>query len=408
METKDARRGHGFRLRRFAANVARCAIASILLAVAPGASAQRDARQSFALDVPAAPTPVTVGGGTRLVYELQLASFAAEPLRLSRIEVLDDASASVLAEFHGDALSMRLGRPGQEKTGDKSVLAPGVHAVVYLDVPVAARRVGALRHRIEFESAAQGTPGRVEGGRTTPRPTAAAKLGPPLGGGPWAAIYGAEWERGHRRVLYAIDGQVRIPGRFAIDWIKLDADGRSFAGEGKRPADWYGYAADVLAVADATVAALRDDVAEPAAVAAGRRIPIGDASGNYVALKLADGRYAFYEHLKPGSIKVRLGARVRRGETIAALGYTGESTGPHLHFHLADAAMPLAAEGLPYAFEAWRPLGAYASIEVFGRGEHWTPVADGVATVVGEFPAPLAVIEFPDSAPNAERPAIRR
>lgn len=405
METNGVARRH---FGRFPVNVARCLIVAILFAVAPGAPAQRDARQSFALDVPAAPTPVTVGGGRRLVYELQLASFAAEPLRLSRIEVLDDASASVLAEFHGDALSTRLGRPGLEKTGDKSVVAPGLHAVVYLDVPVDAQRAGALRHRIEFESVPQGTSGRVEGGRTMPRPAAATKLGPPLRGGPWAAIYGAEWERGHRRVLYVVDGQVRIPGRFAIDWIKLDADGRSFAGEGKRPADWYGYAADVLAVADATVAALRDDVPEPPVVASGRRVPIGDASGNYIALKLADGRYAFYEHLKPGSIKVGVGAHVRRGETIAALGYTGESTGPHLHFHLADAAMPLAAEGLPYAFEAWRPLGSYASIEAFGRGERWTPAADDAATVVGEFPAPLAVIEFPDSARKAERSAIRR
>ncbi len=407
METNGVTHRHGARFRRFPVNGMRCAIAAILLTVAPGAPAQRDARQSFALDVQGTPAPVAVGGGTRLVYELHLASFAVEPLRLSRIEVLDDASASVLAEFHGDALSARLGRPGLEKTGDKSVVAPGLHAVVYLDVPVTVR-VGALRHRIEFESLPRGAPGRVEGGRTVPRLPAEAKLGPPLSGGPWVAIYGAEWERGHRRVLYAVDGQVRIPGRFAIDWIKLDADGRSFAGEGKRPADWHGYAADVLAVADATVAALRDDVPEPAVVASGRRVPIGDASGNYVALRLADGRHAFYEHLKPGSIKVGLGAHVRRGERIAALGYTGESTGPHLHFHLADAAMPLAAEGLPYAFEAWRPLGSYASIEAFGRGEHWVPAADDAATVVGEFPAPLAVIEFLESVPKAERSAIRR
>jgi hypothetical protein len=390
--------------------LARRAVLGVLLAAASGAWAQRDARQSFALQVPSAPTPVTIGGQARLVYELHLTSFAAEPLRLARIAVLDEASAATLAEFRGETLAALLGRPGLEKGGDRSVVAPGLGAVAYLDVPFDASRAGALRHRIDFESVPSGAAGRVEGGRTTPRPPAPARLGPPLRDGPWAAIYGAAWERGHRRVLYAVDGQARIPGRFAIDWVKLDADGRSFAGDGRQPADWYGYGADVLAVADATVAALRDDVPEPSAVTdGGRRVPIGDASGNYVALKLADGRYAFYEHLKPGSIRVRPGTQVRRGETIAALGYTGESTGPHLHFHLADAPLPLAAEGLPYAFEAWRPLGAYASIEAFARAERWTPAKDDAPpTVAGEFPAPLAVIEFADPAREAGQAAVRR
>src|SRR3546814_7386768 len=69
-------------------------------------------------------------------------------------------------------------------------------------------------------------------------------------------------------------------------------------------------------------------------------------SGNACALDLGDGRHAFYEHLKPGSIRVVPGQRVRRGEVIAELGFTGDSTGPHLHFHVADAPSPLGAEGL--------------------------------------------------------------
>jgi hypothetical protein len=367
-----------------------------LLALVPSlVPAQRDAHQSFGLAVLSAPTPVEIDGSPRLVYELHLANFAAESLRLVRVEALDDARPEPLQALAGDVLASALGRPGLDKGADRSVIAPGMHAVVYLDVATGQAPPSALRHRVEFVAADGGPPSRVEGGQVVPKRPAALALGPPLRGGPWIAIYSAEWERGHRRVTYAVDGRVRIPGRHAIDWVRIDANGKSFAGDGEVKRNWFGYGADVLAVADATVAAVRDDVAEPSTVSAGNpRVAIGDASGNYVALALGDGRYAVYEHLQPGSIKVRRGDRVRRGEAVAALGYTGESTGPHLHFHVADAGLPLAAEGLPYALEGGRALGAYPSFDVYAKGGPWIPVSPASTPARG-FPAPFAVLEFP-------------
>jgi murein DD-endopeptidase len=52
-------------------------------------------------------------------------------------------------------------------------------------------------------------------------------LSPPLRGGPWLAAHDPRWERGHRRVGYAIGGRLRTPGRYAADWVKLDASGRT-------------------------------------------------------------------------------------------------------------------------------------------------------------------------------------
>lgn len=367
----------------------------LLVLASPAAMAQRDARQSFDLLVASAPTPVTVDGRRTLVYELHLANFAAEPLRLARVEVLADARQAPLRSLDGAALAAALGRPGLGKAADKSLVAPGMHAIVYLNLAV-DEVPSMLWHRVEFVAAGGGPSSRVEGGRTQPMPSAALALGPPLRGGPWIAVYSAEWERGHRRVTYAVDGRVRIPGRHAIDWVRIDANGKSFTGEGKDKNQWPGYGADVLAVADATVSAMRDDVAEPTQVSADNPpVAIGDASGNYVALRLTDGRHAFYEHLQPGSIKVRRGDRVHRGEPIAALGYTGESTGPHLHFHVADAEQPLAAEGLPYALDGWRRLGAYASFDAYAQGGPWTPPATAAAAPAGDgFPAPFSVVQF--------------
>lgn len=365
----------------------------LLALVSSAAAAQRDARQSFDLVVPSAPTPVAIGGRQHLVYELHLTNFAAEPLRLVRVEAIADGRT--VLQLDGDALASALGRPGLDEGADKPVVAPGTRALVYVELETGQAPVRELRHRVEFAAAKGGPSSQVEGARITPAAPAALALGPPLRGGPWIAIYSAEWERGHRRVTYAVDGRVRIPGRHAIDWVRIDANGKSFAGDGRAKRDWFGYDADVLAVADATVSAVRDDIPEPPLVSADNpRVAIGDASGNYIALALADGRHALYEHLRPGSLKVRRGDRVRRGETIAALGYTGESTGPHLHFHVADADLPLAAEGLPYALDGWLPLGAYPSFDAYAKGGPWAPPAAGPASTRG-FPPPFAVVEFP-------------
>src|SRR3546814_14072889 len=54
---------------------------------------------------------------------------------------------------------------------------------------------------------------------------------------------------------------------------------------------------------------------------------LGEAAGNYIVLDLGEGRYATYEHLKPGLL-VEPGDRVEKGEVIAAPGMTGQATGP--------------------------------------------------------------------------------
>ena len=83
-------------------------------------------------------------------------------------------------------------------------------------------------------------------------------------------------------------------------------------------------------------------------------VTIRQADGNYVILALGRGRYAFYAHLKPGSLRVERGDRVRAGDVLGLLGNSGSSTGPHLHFHVMNRPSALAADGLPYVFDRFR------------------------------------------------------
>lgn len=158
--------------------------------------------------------------------------------------------------------------------------------------------------------------------------------------------------------------------------------------------NWYGYAADVLAVASGEVVAIRNDFPESPTLSAHPTHPPEKAAGNYVVLDIGHGRYVFYEHLKPGSVIVKVGQHVRKGQQIAALGFTGHTTGPHLHLHVANRNSSLGAEGLPFSLEKFNLLGSYPGAEGLGE-KPWVP-ADGKQLFGSrQRPAPNAVISFP-------------
>jgi hypothetical protein len=211
---------------------------------------------------------------------------------------------------------------------------------------------------------------------------------------------------GHRTAIYAVNGRARIPARFAVDFVRLSSDGTHAHGDRTSITNWHGYGAEVLAVADATVAETRDDIPESPSLEGSRMpIPLENASGNYVALDLGAGRYAFYEHLKHGSLRVKAGDRVKAGTVIALLGKSGSSSsGPHLHVHVADARDDLAGEGVPFVFGGFEAVGTFDDVSDFTIGERWNPMppdAGGMRRV--ELPAPNSVVVFagPSSVPPA-------
>lgn len=346
--------------------------------------------QAFDAELPYRPAPVRIGDRQHLIYELHLTNFSSAPLTLDQLTVEDGATGARLLALSGDAFAAALGGIASGSETDSRAIAPGARAVVYLDIPLTGSTVPAsLTHEVAVTG--KGGAAVIDAGSVTVDARPLPVLGPPLRGGPWIAVYDPAMERGHRRVVYATAGQATIPGRFAIDWMKADARGRLDRSDGKTLADSLSYGAEVLAVADAVVVKTRDDFAEPVLRADLPRVPIGDATGNYIALDLGGGRYAFYEHLQPGLL-VEPGDRVERGEVIARLGLTGQGTSPHLHFHVASRPSPLAAEGLPFLIEGAETIGQYASITDLGSGP-WQPAPP----VQGpSLPKANSVVRFPD------------
>jgi hypothetical protein len=118
----------------------------------------------------------------------------------------------------------------------------------------------------------------------------------------------------------------------ALDFVRLDEEGRGYRGDPKREEAWYGFGEPVFAPADGTVVSVSDVHPDE---------PVGDVGqtpgqGNHIILEIGDRRYAVLAHLRQGSARVSKGERVRLGQRIAAVGDSGNSLAPHLHFHVQD------------------------------------------------------------------------
>jgi hypothetical protein len=319
--------------------------------------------------VPKAPTVATGDGASFLVYELHVTNLSPAPLKLSRLEVLAAAPANgaprVLLALADSALGAALGRPGASPapmTVDRPRVGGGLRAVAFLWVPVEGRTPPeSVRHRLTI---AQGTGDSVRTltleGAVVPVATGAPTIGPPLRGGPWLAANGPDNVTGHRRALIPVGGTPAIAQRFAIDYVKVDTATRStFSGDRLRNENYHAQGEDAIAVAEGVVVATKDSIPENIPGPTSRAVPITleTVGGNHVIIDIGGGRYAFYAHLQPGSLRVRVGDRVRRGQVLGLVGNSGNSTEPHLHFHISDSPSPLGSEGVPYVHESFVLIG---------------------------------------------------
>ena len=357
------------------------------------------------MDVPIAPTPFKADGKTHLVYELHLTNFNSTELTLTRVEVLAASIATPLAQYEGTELIARLARPGlAQPNQDKLRVGGGMRAIVYIwltvDAPTAVPVM--LRHRVTASlSVPAGSAGsdaprnepievKGEGGETRIAGAGPLVISPPLRGGEWLAANGPANASGHRRALIPVAGKAHIAQRFAIDWVQLREDGQTSTGDKLKNENYRCYGAEALAVADGIVVAVKDGIPQNIPGASSRAVPITleTVGGNHVILDLGQGRYAFYAHLQPGSLRVKPGDRVRRGQVLGLVGNSGNSTEPHLHFHISNANSPLASEGLPYALE---------SFEQQGQGWGWKPTGAAAVKHVLEMPLQNAVVRIPAS-----------
>lgn len=301
----------------------------------------------------AVPRPLVAEGSTYLAYELQLTNYQSLPIELVSLRV-DNGKARF--DFDTAALKTMIDLPSRyAPQGQELTLAPLASRVmlIWLRFPSPAAIAPALVDHIAYRFAdrAQTTAMSVV---STPQPVnrvAPLALAPPLRGARWVAANGPSNTSSHRRAMFPLNGNLYFPERFAIDYLQVDDEGRSFSGDPKRNASYHCYGAPLLAVAAGQVVATTDGIPDNAPGSLAITPTLNNLGGNTVLLDLGHGHYAFYAHLIPGSLKVHRGEHVHTGQVLGLLGNSGNSSEPHLHFHLVDGPSALGAQGIPYAID---------------------------------------------------------
>jgi hypothetical protein len=314
------------------------------------------------------PGPLVVQGKAYLVYELLITNFQTLPITLESIRA-DGGPMGIFNFSDGDLESMvdlppRYGAQGEELTVD-----PLKTRLLMMWLPFASTEVPhRLIHTIGYSVPSGSGPmaGRAPMTVVTQPLLIDYKaqpivLGPPLRGNNWFAGNGPSNTSGHRRVFMAADGAVYFPERFAIDFVQLGADGKTYNGNPKDNRSYHAYGADLLAVADGRIVDVSGGIQDNVPGQTVHPLTLRTISGNYVIEDIGNGAYAFYAHLKPNTMKVYVGAQVKRGEVLASVGNTGNSSEPHLHFHVISRPFPLAGNGLPYAFDHFSIVPGHAN-----------------------------------------------
>jgi len=366
------------------------AITAAATIVMPVADAHGQIPPSVEFRVPKTPTVAFTDSGAVLAYELFVTNLTAMPMTLRRVEVVSAGKVLSSLSDADTSLQRATSRVTQIPVADRLKLDGGARAIVYLWVPVdRANPPAQLRHRLTLQ---RDTVTEVLEGTTTPVERAAVSISPPVRG-EWAAFNGPSNASGHRRLVLALDGHTASGQRFAIDFLQVDSLGSSRrpGTEASKNSNYYAYGTELLAVADGVVAATKDSI--PENVPGGRAVKIDliTVGGNFVGIDIGGGTYALYAHVQPGSLRVKVGDRVKRGQVIALLGNSGNSTEPHVHFQIADGPSFLAAEGLPYAAD----FDVLGNCGIGGNPPKITCTRHAPTAVKGGIPIQNELVRFP-------------
>jgi hypothetical protein len=337
-----------------------------------------------------------------LAYELQLLNTGFVPVGLDRVDTLDPASGAVLASRQGTELTALVKRP---EGGDyDGTLGPGLTAIVVLDValPDKAQLPHSLMHRITISyDDSQLPPGLVAAKTYTTAGSpvlhdAPVVISPPLRGPGWIAANGCCATRtDHRGGAIPVDGQLRLPERYANDFVQLGDHQRLFNGPESSLSSYAYYGADVYSVANGTVVRAHDGEPEQTPPNFPPPFDPTTAPGNWLVVNIGNGHYVLYAHLQQHSATVHVGDRVGRGQPIAKLGNTGSSSAPHLHFQVMDAPSPSASNGLPYELDRFGSQGTVTDSAALYAGEP-APIGPALAgTHTRQLPLDLEVVDFP-------------
>jgi murein DD-endopeptidase MepM/ murein hydrolase activator NlpD len=300
-------------------------------------------------------------GKDHVEYELLVVNAVDQPVTLKSLTVLDPA-AKELTRIDGPVLVAAT----QTLLDKKPVTEIPASAAVSVDVDLIVPPGTApeqVTHRLAY-SVPAGTstalfvePPVIDGPEVAVNRRPAMVIKPPVKGNGWLATTACCTPNLHRDLRIVVDGRrIDTAETFAVDWALTKGD-RVYEGKGTTNEQFYTYGADVFAVADGRVVSVQDGKPDATPNEAMTPKTLSDFGGNQVLMEIAPNVFAVYAHLKPGSLRVKVGDSVKVGANLAKIGNTGPSLGPHLHFGLLNRPDMFIGRSLPFVIDSYALAG---------------------------------------------------
>ncbi|HKM43755.1 MAG TPA: M23 family metallopeptidase [Limnochordia bacterium] len=150
-----------------------------------------------------------------------------------------------------------------------------------------------------------------------------------------------------------------ISQRFAYDFV-IRKEGTTFANTGLANEDYYAFRMPIFAPGNGIVVAVQDGIPDNPPSIMNPDQPLG----NYVIVDHQNGEFSFLAHFKQNSVVVKVGDLVRQNDLLGLCGNSGNSSEPHLHYHLQDTPHFAQGQGLPTQFQSYCANG-----QLVHRGE---------------------------------------
>jgi hypothetical protein len=389
--------------------------------------------------VPDAYTPVVVGslsaptfpflgtdGKYHVAYDLELTNASRVPTTIDKLDVVSAAAPKkVIASYsgtqfvdptcaYGDCNRLRL-LPSAPT--DSNVIPPQESRVLMVDFAFDSldRAPKAVLHHLYAQ-------GATNPGSTTPAPIdylaepfdisagTPRVIGPPVKGDHWIALNGCCLPGlPHRTSMASLNGKLINGQRFAIDWKRTNDKGFMYVGDKTKNESYVDYGEPIYAVADGTITSMLDgiDPGTPGTLPAndpvlGPKLTVENVDGNHIVQDIGGGAWAFYAHLKKGTLLVKPGDTVKKGQVIARLGNTGNSNASHMHFQLMNGPSVLGSDGLPYVLDRFSydgqvPVDTLLAADDFLSGPWLDNALPRPQPRTQELPLALAIINFRNS-----------
>lgn len=343
-----------------------------------------------------------------LLYGLKLTNASRLPATIEKIAVFNAESKDApIKTYEGDELTASLAHLSAGLAENRAIEKDGSRIFfVSLEFDDEKSLPRAISHKIALQGATG--PGSKE---SVPVEYEAAGfcvclkkppvLSPPLKGNGWAVFNGCCSFKGvHQTSLLPVDGALYNAQRFATDFMKLNDQDRLYEGDPSVPANWHCYDQPIYAVADGEVVSVLEGLPDqpPGALPDPESITLKTITGNHVIIKIDANLYAFYAHLRKDSILVKEGERVTKGQEIARLGNSGNTSAPHLHLHLTNAPSPVGSNPVAYTYDTFKLVGTIDPKSIYEAEELDTTYGNRASFVPEvrkeQLPMDMSILDF--------------